>query len=547
MRKFKRDLYSILGVEPDATQDDIKDAYLSRARVLHPDRFDQKTQSHEWQKANEMLAELNDAYSVLRNPETRKDYNSGRTGTFYGSQTKTNSQPPPQNKSTSPQPPPFELGELTPGYFRYSELPEITKEKLRNRQSNKNQEQFQIKLQSVTWNYIFIFILQCWFWYLFNVTGRAVWQSDTILWYVGFSVSAGALIGLNIVTIIKWNKVVLKPYFYITSLYFIKTEFDVISIQPLWQLKDTAITHNYKNGIHQNTDVVLKFDGHNESLTLSSKKRVEEMMSRLQGYDTRIREEFASGNYKYFKDHDDFYKIPRSSSPLISTLPKKNRYLAYGIPVAISLVALTIAFQLNQNYARRTVTLIPVEGDKPTLDEIFNKENTASVQNNLPSGKKINVPEGFVLEKNGSLQRGLPSASSKSTTSEIQLLPSNGKVQNFTKKERIAPFQINAGGGANYLLKLVDTGSNKPALTVFVRNGSSVKVKVPLGSYEVRYASGEDWYGYKDLFGVATSYSKAEQIFNFETDGKQLRGYSITLYKVPHGNLHTRSIRPSDF
>ena len=67
-----RDYYSILGVEPSASQAAIREAYLARARVIHPDRFDQKTQPQDWKKANEMLAELNEAFATLRNPETRR-------------------------------------------------------------------------------------------------------------------------------------------------------------------------------------------------------------------------------------------------------------------------------------------------------------------------------------------------------------------------------------------------------------------------------------------------------------------------------------------
>jgi hypothetical protein len=37
-------------------------SYLRRTKVLHPDRFDQDARPQEWQEANEMLKELNDAY-----------------------------------------------------------------------------------------------------------------------------------------------------------------------------------------------------------------------------------------------------------------------------------------------------------------------------------------------------------------------------------------------------------------------------------------------------------------------------------------------------
>lgn len=126
-------------------------------------------------------------------------------------------------------------------------------------------------------------------------------------------------------------------------------------------------------------------------------------------------------------------------------------------------------------------------------------------------------------------------------------IPYSGSVRRFTTDEPLAPFEIKAAQGSHYLLKLVDAYTKVPVLTVFVQSGSMVKVEVPLGTYEVRYASGDAWYGYEHLFGPSTSYSKADKTFTFEVDGNQISGFTITLYKVAHGNLHTSGIRPTEF
>ena len=39
MQEFEEDYYAILGIESDASQEDIRKAYLSLAKKLHPDRF----------------------------------------------------------------------------------------------------------------------------------------------------------------------------------------------------------------------------------------------------------------------------------------------------------------------------------------------------------------------------------------------------------------------------------------------------------------------------------------------------------------------------
>ena len=112
---------------------------------------------------------------------------------------------------------------------------------------------------------------------------------------------------------------------------------------------------------------------------------------------------------------------------------------------------------------------------------------------------------------------------------------------------RVAPLKIQTSRGASYLVKLVSAYSRKPVMTVFVRGGNTVSTEAPLGAYEIKYASGEKWYGYKHLFGPDAGYSKAESLFTFENTGYQYTGYTITLYRVANGNLRTSTINRSQF
>lgn len=59
-----RDLYEILGVSRDATEDDLKRAYRRKAREFHPDQGGDE----------ESFKELTAAYEVLRNPQARANY-----------------------------------------------------------------------------------------------------------------------------------------------------------------------------------------------------------------------------------------------------------------------------------------------------------------------------------------------------------------------------------------------------------------------------------------------------------------------------------------
>lgn len=60
--------YKILGVEPNATQEEIKAAYRSNAFQYHPDKNPDNP------SAEEKFKQINAAYEVLSNPEKRSEY-----------------------------------------------------------------------------------------------------------------------------------------------------------------------------------------------------------------------------------------------------------------------------------------------------------------------------------------------------------------------------------------------------------------------------------------------------------------------------------------
>lgn len=126
-------------------------------------------------------------------------------------------------------------------------------------------------------------------------------------------------------------------------------------------------------------------------------------------------------------------------------------------------------------------------------------------------------------------------------------LPPSGILTRSDRRKLVAPLKIASSGTENHYVKLVDTTTGKAALTIFVRGGTSPSVHVPLGSYELRYAAGERWYGDHFLFGPSTSFSKSDTVFTFEIDGNQIKGFTVTLFKVENGNMHTRSIGRSEF
>ncbi len=64
--------YDLLGLSPDATPEEIKDAYRMMAMVWHPDRFSGNLKLRKF--AEERFKEINGAYEVLSDPAKRRTY-----------------------------------------------------------------------------------------------------------------------------------------------------------------------------------------------------------------------------------------------------------------------------------------------------------------------------------------------------------------------------------------------------------------------------------------------------------------------------------------
>lgn len=127
-----------------------------------------------------------------------------------------------------------------------------------------------------------------------------------------------------------------------------------------------------------------------------------------------------------------------------------------------------------------------------------------------------------------------------------QPLPSTGLMDFHSGG--IAPLQIKTrDDGYHYLVKVVYPGTTESVGQMFIRSGESVEIQLPLGTYELRYASGKTWYGLDHRFGPETRYSKADKQFDFVDNGYQVSGYTVELYTQVNGNLHTSGIPANQF
>ncbi|MEN6620634.1 MAG: DnaJ domain-containing protein [Smithella sp.] len=73
----QKDYYQILGLEKDASEKQVRDAYRRLALRYHPDR------NRDNPDAADRMKEINESYAVLSNPQKRREYDSLRQA--YGS------------------------------------------------------------------------------------------------------------------------------------------------------------------------------------------------------------------------------------------------------------------------------------------------------------------------------------------------------------------------------------------------------------------------------------------------------------------------------
>ena len=106
----------------------------------------------------------------------------------------------------------------------------------------------------------------------------------------------------------------------------------------------------------------------------------------------------------------------------------------------------------------------------------------------------------------------------------------------------IAEFTIRTAAGSNYFIKLEDL-SERPARAYFLRGGSTRSFAVPLGTFALKYATGQSWCSEDELFGESTATNQADDTFTFNDDTH----WTVELILQRHGNLGTRSIPRSQF
>lgn len=318
----------------------MREAYRFLSRAIHPDRFDPTRHEKDWRLANSRMSAINEAYNVLQDPVKRKSYDEvlfkhaaaiNKDAAENARQTKEKAARSKSSASKS-----HRLENLTPGTAIFGELPRKVQDILRRRQANICQDQMRIPLHSIDWNYFFFVLFTGYFVASFCGAFGWLWPSNLLFFTAGGALMAGILLGRNIVTLFKWHKSVLKPFFYLTPIYLIKTEYNNIVFLPLWKLQNEDVRHRYFHGVYCGTKVRLRVDGAEESLTFRSFAEWERFCQQLLVYKERLRAELLDNNHEYLQEHDDFRGMQRHPGLRKVRFKRSKSCVIYVMATALS-------------------------------------------------------------------------------------------------------------------------------------------------------------------------------------------------------------------
>ncbi|PTX98785.1 hypothetical protein DB345_03440 [Spartobacteria bacterium LR76] len=89
--------------------------------------------------------------------------------------------------------------------------------------------------------------------------------------------------------------------------------------------------------------------------------------------------------------------------------------------------------------------------------------------------------------------------------------PASGILFSNKEGKKYATLEISTDPGLDYFIILTPAEGGSPELIAYLTGGDPLTCKLPTGSYELRYASGDSWYGKKYFFGPRATYFKIAQ------------------------------------
>lgn len=135
-------------------------------------------------------------------------------------------------------------------------------------------------------------------------------------------------------------------------------------------------------------------------------------------------------------------------------------------------------------------------------------DNTHSNYNNENSSNQDNITaESELLSEAQKPDQVAPEITEEEFLPPVPRPISGLYSQDLNQQQAIAPLEIQSQTGSDYFVKVTSQVTGEDISTIYLRGGENASITVPLGTYEIKYAAGETWYGEEELFGKNTMYN----------------------------------------
>lgn len=505
-----KDCHAILGVKRTASLEEITAAYRRRVKVVHPDRFSPEDQKEEWEQANRMLQELNEAFKQCKEnhvdneyePDAEpsaKDKNDNDTNT----QKQSSASSGQQRASYSPRGiTTCQEKELNPGQIAF----------IKSLMQNSAASYFINTKLHILATAVLI-LSMCLYVYL-----MIAWASLSTVMLDNFIMGLLLIFALNLAStssalyLHAYGKLKIKPCLIITPLYIIYVGINKISFSYLWEIESIRC---YREKL---TSLI-------EFKIASSKISWRDTISFDLG---KLNAALSAFENVRFSQHDMNYWL--NTNDVLRYVQTNANRSTYKHAILTSLMSLLLLVASGLTLASQ-FTIVP------------EKEISQRKIEQYASRQPDTIPPVPVQ----TISKSVAQTVTPPTQPRVAF-PRNGFEWQMTKESGVAPLRIVVPSGANhYYIKIYDTNSGKPIKAIYIRPGSSAETSVPVGSYRLKYAYGAEWYGKNHLFGADTKIGIADKTLTFFSDGYQYHGHTIELILRKDGNLPTRSGDLSDF
>jgi|GEM_PF-5883988 len=185
---------------------------------------------------------------------------------------------------------------------------------------------------------------------------RSLWSPQQTLMMALFLIGAPLLLALGIRRVARVKNSPYGKYTTIHPLHLMQVDIDEVTLWPLVNLHDVALTHHSTNGVYQYTAVRLDFAGTISSHTIRGQQASVDWANRLLAQRRRVLELMSMG---LLDAEEGFDLVPPAqlagAAPKLpeDPLAKKKALTFYGIFAGVGLLTAIIAIPLNRGAAER--------------------------------------------------------------------------------------------------------------------------------------------------------------------------------------------------